>query len=83
MGKTTTYVGLDVHKHTIVVALAEMGIRGEVREYGKIAHTSAALKTYRFPVPSDGRIASSPPGFWTGSCPVGSFADSLTRDYRS
>ena len=45
MGKTTTYVGLDVHKDTIVVALAEMGIRGEVREYGKITHTSAALKT--------------------------------------
>lgn len=45
MGKTTTYVGLDVHKDTIAVALAEMGIRGEVREHGKITHTSAALKT--------------------------------------
>jgi transposase len=44
MEKTTTYVGLDVHKDTIVVALAEMGVRGEVREYGKIAHTSAAVK---------------------------------------
>jgi transposase len=45
MGKTTAYVGLDVHKDTIVVALAEMGVRGEVREYGKIANTSAAMKT--------------------------------------
>ena len=46
MGKTTTYVGLDVHKDTIVVALAEMGIRGEVREvWEDHTHTSAALKT--------------------------------------
>ena len=44
METTTTYVGLDVHKDTIVVALAEMGVRGEVREYGKIAPTSAAVK---------------------------------------
>jgi transposase len=45
MGKATAYVGLDVHKDTIAVALAEMGLRGEVREYGKIANTPAAVKT--------------------------------------
>lgn len=44
MGKTITYVGLDVHKDTIAVALAEIGIRGEVRGYGKIANTPAAVK---------------------------------------
>src|SRR5829696_1892537 len=38
-----TYVGLDVHKHPVVVAMAEGGIRGEVREYGGIANTAAAL----------------------------------------
>jgi transposase len=38
-----TYIGLDVHKDTVVVALAESGIRGEVREYGRIANTAAAL----------------------------------------
>ena len=38
-----TYVGLDVHKEGIVVAVAEGGLRGEVREYGRIANTPAAL----------------------------------------
>jgi transposase len=38
-----TYVGLDVHKDGVVVAVAEGGIRGEVREYGRIANTAAAL----------------------------------------
>ena len=33
-----TYVGLDVHKEGIVVAVAEGGLRGEVREYGRIAN---------------------------------------------
>ena len=40
-----TYIGLDVHKDTIAVALAEAGLRGEVREYGKIANTPIAVKT--------------------------------------
>src|SRR6201993_1816374 len=43
MGDRITYVGLDVHKDGVVVAVAEGGIRGEVREYGRIANTPAAL----------------------------------------
>jgi hypothetical protein len=44
MADRITYVGLDVHKEGIVVALAEDGLRGEVREYGRIANTAAALE---------------------------------------
>ena len=44
MEQVITYIGLDVHKDTIAVALGEAGKRGEVREYGKIANTPAALK---------------------------------------
>jgi hypothetical protein len=43
MGDRITYVGLDVHKDGVVVAVAEGGIRGEVREYGRIANTAASL----------------------------------------
>jgi len=43
MADRITYVGLDVHKEGIVVAVAAGGLRGEVREYGRIANTSTAL----------------------------------------
>ena len=44
MEQLITYVGLDVHKDTIAVAVAEAGPRGGVREYGKIANTPTAVK---------------------------------------
>src|SRR5215510_8433786 len=44
VGDRITYVGLDVHKDGIVVAVAEGGLRSEVRDYGRIANTPAALQ---------------------------------------
>jgi transposase len=44
MGEPIIFVGLDVHKGTISVALAEEGQRGEVREYGRIVNTPTDLK---------------------------------------
>ena len=43
MGDRITYIGLDVHKDGIVVAIADGGQRGEVRGYGRIANTATAL----------------------------------------
>ena len=45
MEQRIIFIGLDVHKDTIAIAVAEAGKREEVREHGKIANTSAALKT--------------------------------------
>jgi hypothetical protein len=42
LDKSITYVGLDVHKDTIAVALAEAGAHKDVREYGKVANTATA-----------------------------------------
>ena len=44
MEKLITYIGLDVHKNTIAVAVAEWGLRKEVREHGTIPNTAAAVK---------------------------------------
>jgi transposase len=55
MGKNITYVGLDVHKQTIAVALAEAGKPGEVREHGKIANGPAALSALAAKLARGGR----------------------------
>lgn len=43
MEQSVKYVGLDVHKDTIVVAVAADDTRSEVREHGEIANTPTAL----------------------------------------
>jgi hypothetical protein len=43
VGDLITCVGIDVHKDGIAVVVAEGGIRGEVREYGRIANAAAGL----------------------------------------
>ncbi len=44
MEKPIAYVGLDVHKETISVAVAEGGLRWEVRYFGIIENRPAALR---------------------------------------
>jgi transposase len=43
MGKRSMFVGMDVHKESIDVSLAEEGRDGEVRHYGVIPGDVGAL----------------------------------------
>jgi transposase len=55
LDKPITYVGLDVHKDTVAVALAEAGRANDVRECGKITNTPTALKALAAKLSRGGR----------------------------
>lgn len=46
MKHTTKYVGLDVHKDTIVIAIADEERLGEIRNYGTIPNTIESLEKF-------------------------------------
>src|SRR5260370_42558472 len=54
MADRITYVGVDVHKESIGVAVAVGGLRGEVREYGRIANTAAGVAPLGGPLRGEG-----------------------------
>ncbi|HKI50088.1 MAG TPA: transposase [Desulfobacteria bacterium] len=43
MTKNNTFIGMDVHKNSIDIAIADQGRNGQVRHYGKIDGTLSAL----------------------------------------
>ena len=55
-----TYVGPEVHKETIAVALAEAGKRGVGREFGTIANTQTVLKVLTSKLARSGAASSCP-----------------------
>ena len=57
MGEHITFVGLDVHKATIAVCVAEAGRDGEVRFVGEVPNDPAALDKL---VAGPGRGAGTP-----------------------
>ena len=56
MNECISYVGLDVHKETIWVALADGNGRSEVRDYGRIANTPDALKQLSVKLAGSGAV---------------------------
>jgi transposase len=77
MEEPITYLGLDVHKDTIAVALAESGMRSDVREYGKIANTPAALKALAAKLARGGRGLRF--CYEAGPCGYGIFSGNSAR----
>jgi transposase len=49
------FVGMDVHKESIEIALVEDGANGEVRRYGRIGGTFDAVKKVLRKLVSQGR----------------------------
>ena len=43
MKDNSTFIGMDVHKNSIDIAIAQTGRNGQVRHYGKIDGTLVAL----------------------------------------
>ena len=60
MQTITLYVGLDVHKDSITIAIAEPGSKGEVRLFGTISNSIQALE--RTLSPPDAHFGGSYPG---------------------
>jgi len=55
MTKRSTFIGLDVHKESIAVAIAESGRFGEVRVYGTVGGEIEALEKVRRTLRAPGR----------------------------
>ncbi len=55
MEQVITYVGLDVHKKSISVAIADGGLRREARYFGTIANQPAALRKLAHRLGREGR----------------------------
>jgi transposase len=57
MKEHSTFIGMDVHKNSIEIAIAQAGRNGELRSYGKIDGSLAALdKAVRKLVSQGGRL---------------------------
>ena len=56
MKELSKYVGLDGHKDTIAVSIADAGRRSTARYYGTIKHTTQAVSALLKKINSDGEV---------------------------
>jgi hypothetical protein len=78
MANRSTFVGLDVHKESIAVAIAESGRFGEVREYGTVAGELDALDKVLRALRAPGRTLHV---VYEAGPPVGSRSSGTSRGW--
>ena len=81
MKAITLYLGLDVHKDSITVAIAEPGPKGEIRLFGTITNDMHALEKALIRIRKAHPNAQLEVAYEAGPCasPPGRFRWSLTR----
>jgi transposase len=62
MRASRLYVGLDVHKDSITIAIAEFGPNGEIRIFGTLTHDLHALERAIRSIPAERALGAFPLG---------------------
>ena len=79
MKENSTFIGMDVHKNSIDIAIAPKGRKAQVRHYGKIDGTLAALdKVVRKLVSKGGRLHFV---YEAGPCGYGIYRHLIAKGY--